>query len=40
VALGTGGGERLVVGTVIDLSVEEIAATRRGALEVALSALG
>jgi phosphoribosylformylglycinamidine synthase len=40
VTLGTGGGERLVVGTVIDLSVEEIAATRRGALEVALSALG
>ena len=39
VRLGTCGGERLVVGSMVDLSVEEIAATRRGALEASLAAL-
>ncbi len=39
VSLGTCGGERLVIGSTVDLSVDDIAATRRGALEAALSAL-
>ena len=39
VALGTCGGERLVIGATGDLSVDDIAATRRGAREAALSAL-
>jgi phosphoribosylformylglycinamidine synthase len=38
VVLGIAGGERLTIGTVIDLSVEEIASRRAGALVDALEA--
>jgi hypothetical protein len=39
VPLGTSGGERLTIGSMIDLSVAQIADTRGGALEQQLSAL-
>jgi len=39
VGLGRCGGSHLAIGTTVRLSVEEIAATRRGALEGALAAL-
>ncbi|NNN01272.1 MAG: phosphoribosylformylglycinamidine synthase subunit PurL [Acidimicrobiaceae bacterium] len=38
--LGTVGGGRLVIGALIDLSVEQIVTRRSGALEAALNALG
>ena len=38
--LGTIGGDRLLVGTMVDLTVEEIYTRRRGALEAALDAAG
>ena len=38
--LGTAGGTQLRIGSMIDLSVDEIATRRRGALEESLAAAG